>query len=178
MLVKLALAAALAAAPQPLAVPTRADLEALLQPAWRALPTAKDGPFWSLRTTPALPDAWPAPRGLVVFAFAGGMQPGLMDGEHTARPWASVAVAPTLGVERLRPSLEDAGVQGVRPIGGKEVEIYRTEAAAQAELLAHPAAPGPVAKAYYCLWAGYNGVIVAALPAPQRAFLAALCPSK
>ncbi|MBS2028417.1 MAG: hypothetical protein JST54_10970 [Deltaproteobacteria bacterium] len=167
-------------APAPMVtVPDDAALQKLFAPAWAALPTSRAPPFWSMRVTPRLPDAWPAPKALVVFAYPVGMDPGLSDAERIAKPFARATFAPGAApkVESLSKTIDALGPQGFRPINEKEQAIHGQGPAAQAALAALPAKPDEAMRAYYCQWAGFNGVIVRALPDAQLAFFAGLgCP--
>ncbi len=97
-----------------------------------------DGPAWNLRVAPPFPAAWP-PDGkgrLVVYAFAGGMRPGLRDAEEVAAPWGRVTVdGDALSFADLG-ELRSLGVHGVRPIAGEELAIARSGDAAADDLAA------------------------------------------
>ena len=168
------------AAPAPMVtIPDDAALQKLFAPARAALPTSKAPPFWSTRLTPPLPDAWPSPKALVVFAYPAGFDPGLSDAERIAKPFARATFVPGASptVETLSKTIDALGPQGFRPINEKEKAIYDKAAAAQAALAALPAKPDEATRAYYCQWAGFNGVIARALPDAQQNFFAALgCP--
>ena len=136
---------------------TGEELKALVDAEWKRFPRPavdpKRGPFWSPRTTPPFPAAWPHDGRLDFYAFADGFQPGLMDGVRIAAPWLRVrAGAPSV----ISQGLVDIGVQGVRPVKASELETLK-----RGPSLPDALQRGDLAalKEYYSAWAGFNGVV-------------------
>jgi hypothetical protein len=156
-------------------IPDDTALKALLDPLWRVTAKVRDRKVgWGLRVTPPFPEPWPAPTELVLLAYATGLAPPLVDGEHVSRPFAVMHLSPEAGarVDRIAVDLEDIGAQGVRPLNGAELEIIRTRGAVYEELAQLPTTLSPRVSAYFAHWLDVSGVIARTLPAPQRRFLA------
>jgi hypothetical protein len=117
-------------------IPDDAALKALLDSLWRATTVLGRKVGWGLRVTPPFLEPWPAPTELVVFAYAAGLAPPMVDGEQVSRPFALVHLSPGADprVDRMAADHEDLGVQGVRPLNGAELLIIETRVAVYQEL--------------------------------------------
>ena len=155
-------------------IPGDTALTALLDPLWRATRVLGRKVGWGLRVTPPFPEPWPAPTELVVFGYAAGLAPPMVDGEHVSRPFALVHLSPGADprVDRIAADLEDLGAQGVRPLNGAELVIIKTRVAVYEELAQLPTTPSARLRAYFAHWLDVSGVIARTLPAPQQRFLA------
>ncbi|NWJ48404.1 MAG: hypothetical protein HXX08_21315 [Chloroflexi bacterium] len=137
---------------------------------WRSI-QKPDTPteFWDKATTPLLPSVWlPVPGMIwVSYVYAAGRDfRKLADGAYIAKPWAKLEYHPGRSepeVVVLSNKLEQAAIQGVRPLKPDEVEIYQQYAAITEKILANE--PAIVAslpnliRNYYRLWRNCNGVI-------------------
>jgi hypothetical protein len=153
-----------------------AALKALFEPAWAAVRASGPRLGWSMRLTPVLPEPWPDPTEVVVFAYAAGIAIGVSDGENVSGPFAvaHLRAGSEPRVEGLSGALEKIGIQGVRPLRGDEIELVRAGAAIQEELAASPGALSENVLAYYRHWLGVCGVIAGSLPEPQQRFFGAV----
>jgi hypothetical protein len=176
-----------------LAAPSRAEqkkspeeeaIDALIAPEWEATRNPDDRAkaiFYWPTTTVDLPASWP-PNGdgrLSRLVYASGHMNGLADAELRGSIWARIVLdAKTRkpSFQRLSPESKDAGMQGVRPMTRKEIDVAGTRDAAIPALEALAAAkgapktPDPVLRAYYCQWKKFSGA-ASELPHPEIDFL-------
>jgi hypothetical protein len=154
-------------------IPDDTELKILLDPLWRGTKVVDRKVGWGLRITPPLPEPWPAPAGLVVFAYAAGLAPPIVDGEHVSRAFAVMHLSPGADprVDRVAAALEDIGVQGMRPLNGAELVITRTRVNVHEELAQLPTTLSPRVIAYFAHWFDVSRVISPTLPASQQRFL-------
>jgi hypothetical protein len=136
------------------------------------------GPWWEPELSPLFPTRWPATRGTLVlrYAYARGSSMDLIDGEHTAAPWAIVCRE---GIKRdlslVGPFL-DLGIQGVRPLEEDEVDQPRPDELADEfrslVIAGLPPRPPSRIRAAYQAWQAQNGVIAEVLARLQAGFFA------
>jgi hypothetical protein len=138
------------------------------------------GLSWSVRVTPALPEAWRA-REVVYVLYGAARAPGLADGEHILAPWGVARYhddGKVVTEARAVPASE-RGIQGVHPVAaaaGPGITEVEPELIALLHGGALPAQPPARIKEAYCTWKADNGVIAGAL-GEQQAFFAWLgCP--
>jgi len=167
--------------------PTDEELQELVADAFRA---ARDAPTpmqigWGAAFTPPLPDPWPNPTRLTVFAYAwalaliardGELILSVADGQLVTPPFAAVHLTksePPL-VTHLASSFATHEVQGVGPASQEEIDLWQRSQEVYAQLAELPLTLSELARAYYCQWARVSGVIRRYLPAAQQRFLAEL----
>lgn len=134
--------------------------------------SAKDvlkGTSWRSRITPPFPAAWPPDGSGAVdyYAYAFAFDPRIADGERLGAPWARIRVEGRSGeprLELLARTVQERGIQGVRPLSPNEAAVMRDAPALEEKLLSLLVSrrPFPFAaddvRQYYCLWAGLNAV--------------------
>ena len=143
-------------------------------PAWNRLAGTAG---WQMLVSAPFPQTWPpsAPGslGLVRYAFAMRLRPGLADGVETASPWAQATenADGSVSVKVLQSMLHPLGIQGVRPLRSGEWELAGREAEVAALLRAGgDRATDELVRAYTCNWIARQGVIAAAITPLHPAF--------
>jgi len=132
-----------------------------------------DGPgrFWDLRVSVPIPARWPpeGSRQVVRYLYATCFDPQIADGIRVAAPWGRIEYSG--GEEglprfvRLLETVREIGIQGVRPLSGKELAVYENGAMAESVLESLERLPGEndpgtsALREYYRTWNGNNGVI-------------------
>jgi hypothetical protein len=164
------------------------SFKALLDAGWSELsvpaspPGERPGVSWSWRLSPPFPSEWP-PREesrIVYYAFAEGFDLSVMDGVRVGAPWLRLEVpvsghAPPVLIP-MRGSVEELGIQGVRPLSAAEVaESGGSESIGTllGSLMARPGEPGDARvrlSACYGFWTRNNGVIAQAIAPLYRDF--------
>lgn len=130
------------------------------------------GVLWSMRVSPAFPMTWPGPTALRRYAFAGGFDPNLRDGERVAAPFAFVEfTAKGSTIKQTSTALSLLGTQGIEPISKAQAAVVQSIDEADAALLAGKLES---VRAGYCAWISYNGVLAAHLRPSHDAFFKAL----
>jgi hypothetical protein len=167
-----------------LRLPEQTELAELVGQAFRE---AKQSPSssaatWTLRFTPPLPEPWPTPNAVVVFAYATALpfaiknnRPVLTaaDAMLVAHPFAAVYLkvdsSPVVSV--LGTSLQSAGMQGFGPASPLERNLTTRSAEVFSEILRLSPPLSELSRAHYAQWLSVAGVIARCLPATQRRFL-------
>jgi hypothetical protein len=154
-----------------------AALRAMFEPVWLAVRASgpdRQSLGWGLRLTPVLPEPWPEPTEVLVFAYAAGLAVGVSDGETVSNAFAVAHLRAGLEphVERLPGTLEKMGIQGIRPLRRDEIDLVGAAARIQEQLAASPGALSRQVIAYYRHWLNVAGVIAARLPESQQRFFA------
>ncbi len=154
-------------------------------PAWAQL---ADTAGWQMIVSAPFPQTWPPPAGarlgLVRYAFAVRLRPGLADGVEVASPWALSVARPdgTVTVTVLQRTLDPLGIQGVRPLRTGELAVAGHEAEAKTAALLEAGgneAMDDSVRATTCNWIDRNGVVAAAITAVHSRFTGWLaCPSR
>jgi hypothetical protein len=143
--------------------------------------SAADTP-WHCRATPIFPAEWPVDNGslLVAYGYLYKLPPRSGDAEQQTGPYCQVLIAPNEPNEpksnELAYDLQNAEMQGVRPIVGAEKEVADTGKAVQSLLLdislgqAASAVDLQFIKRYYLFWRSCNGVIAARIAPYHKEF--------
>ena len=136
--------------------------------------------MWTTTQSPVFPSEWPptANTQWVRYTFAYGTNPTtLMDGAYVTRPLTRTVVQRdgTDGeATTLSTVLEDAGIQGVRPLDAASSAALGKGAQVQTQLLSLQAAPDQAAavelRTYYRVWVNLNGVIAKSIRPNHAAF--------
>ncbi len=158
----------------------RAEVEKVVQEQWakiaQAIPPCPGDPgtpgwiSWEYRISPPFPETWP-PKGtgrVFYYAYAAGLEMGLVDAERLGPIWARVAVSTTPGspprVEILTREVKILDTIGVRPLTRDEVRIFQQRNAVEKQVHAVSSQTdlkGLDAKAvrgYYCPWCRNTGM--------------------
>lgn len=152
------------------------DIKAFVKSDWAAVqsqhelyPDTPQSIDWDYRVTPGFPVAWP-PQGSVVLVYYGypyGFSFNLRNGEHIGQPWVRVEVAPDRDPVKtvLLYNIIKMGIQGVRPLDSKDVQIAENGLLAQdylgtlTELPAEQNRKTPMMRDYYCFWLRTHSII-------------------
>jgi hypothetical protein len=136
--------------------------------------------MWTTMQSPVFPSEWPptASTTWVRYTFAYGNNPAkLMDGAYVTQPLTRTLVQRdgTAGESMtLSTVLEEAGIQGVRPLDAASSAALGKGAQAQTQLLALQAAPDETVTAevrgYYRVWVNLNGAFAKFIRPNHAAF--------
>lgn len=123
--------------------------------------------MWTMMQSPLFPSEWPptASTTWVRYTFAYGNNPTrLMDGAYVTQPLTRTIVQRdgTAGESTtLGSALEEAGIQGVKPLDAASSAAQGKGTQVQAQLLSLQASPDETVtaevRAYYRVWVGLNG---------------------
>ena len=128
-----------------------------------------DSISWDYRITPGFPAIWPPQESvvLVYYGYPCGFSTNLHDGVHIGRPWVRVEVAPGRAPQKkdLLRKISKMGVQGVRPLDSKEIQIAENGLIVQDYLRKLTGLPADqkrrtaMLRDYYCFWLRTNSLI-------------------
>ena len=127
--------------------------------------------------TPILPEPWPDPTELVVFAYASGLAVGVSDGQTLQPPLRRGSPARRFAPARgwaLRRARKARRARGPAAARRRDRVDARASAAIQEELAGSPGTLSDRVIAYYRHWLGVSGVIAGSLPESQQRFFAAI----
>jgi hypothetical protein len=137
--------------------------------------------MWTTMQSPLFPSEWPPTMSTtwVRYTFEYGRNPTkLMDGVYVTQPLSRTIVRRD-GTEgestTLSTALDDAGIQGVKPLDAASSTALGKEPQVQAQLLALQAMPDEATAAqvrgYYRVWVGLNGAFTGFIHPSHAAFL-------
>jgi len=136
--------------------------------------------MWTMMQSPLFPSEWPptASTTWVRYTFEYGRNPTkLMDGAYVTQPLTRTIVQRDGSdgeATTLSTALEEAGIQGVKPLDAASSAVLGKGAQVQAQLLALQALPDEAVAAqvreYYRVWVGLNGTITKFIRPNHTAF--------
>ena len=136
--------------------------------------------MWTTTQSPLFPSEWPPTTATtwMRYAFAYGRNPTtLMDGAYVTQPLTRTLVQRD-GTEgesvTLSTALEEASIQGVKPLDATSSTTLGRGAQVQAQLLSLQAMPDETvtaeARGYYRVWLGLNGAFAKFIRPDHAAF--------
>jgi hypothetical protein len=152
------------------------DIKGLLESDWIAIqaqhkfdPANPQSIDWGYRLTPGFPVVWP-PQGSVTLVYYGypyGFSENLRDGEYIGKLWARVEVASAKEPVKtvLLQNILKIGIQRVRPLGSREIQVAENGLIVQdylgklTTLPAEQSRKSKMMRDYYCFWLRTNSVI-------------------
>lgn len=140
---------------------------------WKKINSERNDVVWQYRVSLPFPADWPYKGVEFYYVYAAGqdLRNMIADGELIAGPWARIEITPNgQNFVVLTKKLKKIGIQGVRPLNSKEVDLNH----AQNESPKVGYANYESNKKYYCWWIGANGVIADAVRPYHEAFFKSL----
>ena len=136
---------------------------------------------WTSRLTQPIPTNWTGSRfeALDYYVYSRLFDPNIGSGERVSKAWLRIRRTPsgTAEPEALSDRIEEAGIQGVRPLSIDEIQIYDTQRKVgqllSQSLVEHSKMTrkdANLVRNFYSIWQNGNGVIVKDIRCYHRSF--------